>query len=116
MPPRMAISRKIAAAAPAAPHVGLHQPVDHAAGPIGWHDSVRQAMPNVGGDRPDRSLLTVEPQVVGPFLFPPEALIELFIEADGALAELLRTGLIPPDVEGLGHPEQRIEGVPLEFA
>ena len=101
---------------PAAPHVGLHQPVDHAVGAIGRDDAAGEAVPPIGRNRSDGPLLPVEPEIVGALLLPPEALVEVLVEAGGSLPQFARARGIAPDLVCLRHPQQRVEGIALQLA
>src|SRR5437899_12862247 len=101
---------------PSAPHIGLHQPVDHPLGAIGWHDSVGQAMTSVRGHGSDGALVAVQPQIVGALFLPPEALVELLIEAGRPLAHLLGALRLAPYLKCLRHPQHGVEGIALQLA
>src|SRR5205814_8649495 len=102
--------------APPPPHVAPHPPVAHPIGAIRWADAACQAMSGVRRPRSDRSLVPIEPEVVGSFLFPPEPFVELFEEAGGSLSQLGRARRIAPDLIRLGHAQQGVEGISLELA
>src|SRR5207302_2242632 len=63
-----------------------------------------------------RPLVAIQAQIVGALLFPPEALVEIFVEAGGSLAQFGRPSGIAPDLIGLRHTEQCVKGVALELA
>src|SRR2546423_12750390 len=84
--------------APTTPHVRLHQSVDDASSAIRWHDATGQAVSGIGSDTFDRPLLAIEAKVVGAFLFPPEALVEFLVEANGAIPHLAGLFLLAPDL------------------
>src|SRR5438093_7226413 len=73
-------------------------------------------MTGIGGDRADRPLVAVQPEIEGALLLPPEALVEFVIEAGCPLPHLLGPLRLPPDLKGLRHPQQGIEGIPLQLA
>src|SRR5205823_2879154 len=98
------------------PHIGLHQAVNHPLGAIGRHDSVGQAMTSVRGHGADGALLAVQPQIVGALFLPPEALVELLIEASRPLPHLLGALRLAPYLKGLRHPQQGVEGIALQLA
>src|SRR5947199_9785302 len=83
---------------PTTPHIGLHQPVDDARSAIRWHDAAGQAVARIGGDTFDRPLLTVQAKVVGAFFFPPKALVEFLVQANGAIPHLGGLLLLAPDL------------------
>src|SRR5204863_500642 len=79
-------------------------------------DAAGQAVARIGGDTFDRRLLTVQAKVVGAFFFPPKALVEFLVQANGAIPHLGGLLLLAPDLVSLRHANQCIEGVALQLA
>ena len=102
--------------APTAPHVRLHEAVDDANGTIRRNDAAGQAMSGVRRHRSNGLLVAVEAQIIGPFFLPPEPVVELLVEADGSFLQLGRSGIVTPDLIGLRHAQQGVEGITLQLA
>jgi len=66
--------------------------------------------------RSDRPLESVEANVVGALVLPPEALVELVIEADRPLSQLLGPLGVAPDRKGFRHSKECVEGIALKLA